>query len=108
MRANKKGKIYLQRRCVLHANGEARWVKRLFIVDGSFLSNSLCGSNPALTMQSLATQTAEKVFQLYVDGDSLVGKETPVSSVDSAVKRGLTAAEGIKGTVLGCKHCHGS
>jgi choline dehydrogenase-like flavoprotein len=86
---------------VLDENGEARWVKRLFIADGSALPNALGGPNPSLTIQALATRTAEKIFQLYFGGDPWVGKESPVSSVDPTVTKGLG------GPILGCNYCHG-
>ncbi len=86
---------------VLDSNGEARWVKRLFIADGSALANSLGGPNPALTIQALATRTAEKIFQLYFNGEPWVGKETPVSSVD------ITVTKELGGPTLGCNYCHG-
>jgi choline dehydrogenase-like flavoprotein len=85
---------------VLDRNGESRWVKRLFIADGSALPNALGGPNPALTIQALATRTAEKIFQLYFDGEPWVGAERAVSSVDPAVTRAL------EGPVLGCNYCH--
>ncbi|MCI0747020.1 MAG: GMC oxidoreductase [Verrucomicrobia subdivision 3 bacterium] len=74
---------------VVDANAEARWVKRLFIADNSALSNSLGGPNPTLTTQALATRTAEKVFQLYFEGDPWVGRETPMSSIDAVVTRAV-------------------
>jgi choline dehydrogenase-like flavoprotein len=70
---------------VLNANAEARFVKRLFVADNSALANGLGGLNPTLTTQALATRTAEKIFQLYFDGDPWVGQETPLSSVDPRV-----------------------
>jgi hypothetical protein len=70
---------------VVDGNGESRAVRRLFIADNSALANSLGGPNPTLTMQALATRTAEKIFGMYFDGDPWVGREAPVSSVDDAV-----------------------
>src|SRR2546429_9708939 len=70
---------------VLDENAEARWVQRLFIADNSALANGIGGPNPTLTTQALATRTAEKIFQRYFDGDPWVGRESPVSSIDSAV-----------------------
>jgi len=67
---------------VLDANAEARWVRRLFVADNSALANALGGPNPTLTTQALATRTAEKIFQLYFDGDTWVDKEAPISSTD--------------------------
>lgn len=87
---------------VLDENGEARWVKRLFVADASALANSLGGPNPALTIQALATRTAEKIFQLYFNGEPWVGKESPVSSVDISIN------EEPGNPVLGCYHCHGN
>jgi hypothetical protein len=70
---------------VLDANAEARWVKRLFIADNSALANSLGGPNPTLTTQALATRTAEKIFQMYFDGDPWVAGEAPVVSTDPRI-----------------------
>ncbi|WP_163513322.1 GMC family oxidoreductase N-terminal domain-containing protein [Fodinicola acaciae] len=70
---------------VLDANGEARWVKRLFIADNSALSNGLGGPNPTLSNQALSTRTAEKIFRLYFGGDPWVGKEAPVVSTDHRI-----------------------
>jgi choline dehydrogenase-like flavoprotein len=79
---------------VLDANGEARWVQRLFVADNSALANAIGGPNPTLTTQALATRTAEKIFQLYFGGEPWVGSEAPLSSIDpvvtgSVVQRGL-------------------
>ncbi|HVQ14192.1 MAG TPA: GMC oxidoreductase, partial [Vicinamibacterales bacterium] len=74
---------------VVDANAEARWVKRLFVADNSALANGLGGPNPTLTTQALATRTAEKIFRRYFDGDSWVGRESPVSSIDVAVTRAV-------------------
>jgi choline dehydrogenase-like flavoprotein len=46
---------------VLHPDGQARWVKRLFIADNSALPNSLGGPNPTLSSQALATRTEQRV-----------------------------------------------
>lgn len=70
---------------VLGADGEARWVPRLFVADNSSLANALGGTNPTLTTQALATRTAEKIFRRYFGGDPWVGREAPVSSVSTAV-----------------------
>jgi choline dehydrogenase-like flavoprotein len=70
---------------VLDANAEARWVERLFIADNSALPNALGGPNPTLTMQALATRTAEKIFVRHFGGEPWVGQESPVSSVDDSV-----------------------
>lgn len=85
---------------VLDSNGESRWVKRLFIADASALPNALGGPNPALTLQALATRTAEKIFQLYFNGETWVDKETPVSSVD------IMVTQGSGGPTLRCNYCH--
>ncbi len=85
---------------VLDGNGEARWVRRLFVADGSALANSIGGPNPALTIQALATRTAEKIFQKYFGGDPWVGKDAPVSSIDPAV----TQAVRERGRT--CQACH--
>ncbi len=87
---------------VLDANGEARWVNRLFITDGSALANSLGGPNPALTIQALATRTAERIFQKYFGGDPWVGNETPISSVD------IILPTEANSSILGCDYCHKS
>lgn len=73
------------RNSVLDANAEARWVKRLFIADNSALANSLGGPNPTLTTQAIATRTAEKIFQMYFDGDPWVAGEAPVVSTDPRI-----------------------
>jgi len=77
---------------VLDANGEARWVKRLFVADNSALANALGGPNPTLTTQALATRTAERIMQTYFDGDPWVDRETPVSSIDPAVTSAIAQA----------------
>jgi choline dehydrogenase-like flavoprotein len=74
---------------VLDENGEARWVRHLFIADNSALANGLGSVNPTLTTQALATRTAEKIFQRYFRGDPWVNREAPVSSVDNAVTRAV-------------------
>jgi choline dehydrogenase-like flavoprotein len=79
---------------VLDASGEARWIRRLFVADNSALANGLGGPNPTLTMQALATRTAERIFERYFDGEPWVTREAPVSSVDrdvskAVVERGL-------------------
>ncbi len=74
---------------VLDENAEARWVRRLFIADNSALANGIGGPNPTLTTQALATRTAEKIFQLYFNGNPWVGNEAPVSSIDPAVTQAV-------------------
>jgi choline dehydrogenase-like flavoprotein len=74
---------------VLDENGEARWVRHLFIADNSALANGLGSVNPTLTTQALATRTAEKIFQRYFRGDPWVNREAPVSSIDPAVTRAV-------------------
>jgi choline dehydrogenase-like flavoprotein len=76
---------------VLDANGEARWVKRLFIADNAALANSVGGMNPTLTTQALATRTSEKIFQMYFGGSPWVNTETPLSSVDDRVTQAVLA-----------------
>ena len=76
---------------VLTPNGEARWVKRIFIADNSALANSLGGPNPTLTSQALATRTAEKIFQRYFGGDPWVTREAPVVSTADAVTQAVLA-----------------
>lgn len=70
---------------ILDQTAEARWVPRLFIVDNSGLANGLGGLNPTLTMQAIATRTAERIFSKYFGGDWWVPRESPVSSVDPRV-----------------------
>jgi choline dehydrogenase-like flavoprotein len=70
---------------VVDPNGEARFVKGLFIADNSALSNSVAGMNPTLTTQSIATRTSEKIAQLYFRTSPWVSKDSPVSSIDPAV-----------------------
>jgi choline dehydrogenase-like flavoprotein len=77
---------------VLDADAEARAVKRLFIADCSALPNSLGGPNPTLTMQALATRTAERIFVRYFGGEPWVRRESPVSSVDDTVTQAVMAA----------------
>jgi choline dehydrogenase-like flavoprotein len=84
---------------VLDKNAEARWVRRLFIADNSALANGIGGPNPTLTTQSLATRTAEKIFQLYFGGDPWIGKESPVSSIDPYITRAVIA-RGLSGSTL--------
>jgi choline dehydrogenase-like flavoprotein len=77
---------------VLDESGEARWVKRLFVADGSALANALGGPNPTLTIDAVATRTAEKIFRRYFGGDPWVRNESPVSSISPAVTRAVQAA----------------
>jgi len=77
---------------VVDPNGESWFVKRLFVADNSALANGVGGVNPTLTTQALATRTAEKIFAGYFGGAPWVGKESPVSSIDSAVTRAVKAA----------------
>ena len=74
---------------VLDAGGEARWVDRLFVGDNSALANALGGPNPTLTTQAVATRTAERIFAKYFGGDPWVAAESPVSSLDDRVTRGV-------------------
>ena len=39
-----------------------------------------------------ATRTAEKIFVRYFGGDSWIGRESPVSSVDDTVTQAVLAA----------------
>jgi hypothetical protein len=77
---------------VLNPNGEARWVKRLFIADNSALSNGIGGPNPTLTTQALATRIAEKIFRRYFGGDPWVKKHSPISSIDDKVTKAVIAS----------------
>lgn len=77
---------------VLDANGEARWVRRLFVADGSALANAIGGPNPTLTIDAVATRTAEKIFQRYFDGDPWVRSESPVPSISPRVTLAVQAA----------------
>ena len=74
---------------VLDASAEARFVGRLFVADNSALSNCIGGPNPTLTMQAIATRTAEKIFTRYFDGDPWVKQESPLSSIDRKVTRAV-------------------
>ncbi len=76
---------------VLDESGEARWVKRLFVADGSSLANAIGGPNPTLTIDAVATRTAEKIFRRYFDGDPWVRFERPVSSIDLKVTLAVLA-----------------
>ena len=77
---------------VLNENGEARWVKRLFIADNSALANGIGGPNPTLTSQAVATRTAEKIFSVYFGGDPWVKRSSPISSIDDKVTKAVIAA----------------
>jgi choline dehydrogenase-like flavoprotein len=74
---------------VLDAQGEARWVKRLFVADTSALANACGGVNPTLTAQALATRTAEKLFVKYFGGEAWIGKENPVTSIDDRITQAV-------------------
>ncbi|MFD0901273.1 GMC family oxidoreductase N-terminal domain-containing protein [Actinomadura sediminis] len=74
---------------VLDADAQSRWVRGLYIADSSALANSLGGPNPTLTVQALATRTAEKIFTAHFGGDPWVGREDPVPSTDPRVTRAL-------------------
>ena len=75
---------------VLDAQGEARWVKRLYVADSAALANACGGVNPTLTTQALATRTAEKLFQKYFGGAAWVEKESPLTSIDDRITRAVT------------------
>ncbi|MFL1406003.1 GMC family oxidoreductase N-terminal domain-containing protein [Marinobacter sp. M1N3S26] len=77
------------RNSVLDENCEARAVEGLFIADNSALPNSLGGPNPTLSTQALATRTAEKIFQQYFGGDTWVGNESPICSIDDVVTQAV-------------------
>lgn len=74
---------------VLDANGQARWVKSLYIADNSAQANCAGGPNPTLTTQALATRTAEKIFTDQFGGDPWVRTEAPVVSTDDRISEGL-------------------
>jgi choline dehydrogenase-like flavoprotein len=74
---------------MLDAEGESRFIRRVFIADNSALANSLGGTNPTLTTQALATRTAEKLYQRYFAGEPWVRRESPVSSTDAQVTRAV-------------------
>jgi choline dehydrogenase-like flavoprotein len=78
---------------VIDQNCESRWVKRIFVADNSGLANSVGGCNPTLTTQALATRTAERIFQMYFDGDPWVARESPVSSAADAVTEAIVDLE---------------
>jgi len=77
---------------VVNADCESLAVDRIFVADNSSLPNALGGPNPTLTTQALATRTAERIFVRYFGGDSWVGRESPVSSVDDTVTAAVAAA----------------
>jgi len=77
---------------VVNADCESLAVERIFVADNSSLPNALGGPNPTLTTQALATRTAERIFVRYFGGDSWVGRESPVSSVDDTVTAAVAAA----------------
>ena len=79
---------------VINDSCEAREVNRLFIADNSALGNGIGGPNPTLTMQALATRTAEKIFGKYFGGDPWIQAEAPVSSTDLAITRALLGKPG--------------
>jgi choline dehydrogenase-like flavoprotein len=74
---------------VLDEHSESRWVKRLFVTDNSGLANGLGGMNPTLTMQALATRTAERIFQAYFGGHPWVRSEAPLSSIDTVITKAV-------------------
>jgi len=56
------------------------------------LANAIGGPNPTLTIDAVATRTAEKIFRSYFDGDPWVGSESPVPSTSDRVTLALQAA----------------
>lgn len=74
---------------VLDADGEARWVQRLYVADSSALANACGGVNPTLTTQALATRTAEKLFMKHFGGEAWVGKDGLVTSIDDRITRAV-------------------
>jgi choline dehydrogenase-like flavoprotein len=82
----------MRRGAVVDADGESLAVDRVFVADNSALPNALGGPNPTLTMQALATRTAERIFVRYFGGDPWVGRESPVSSVDDTVTAAVVTA----------------
>lgn len=76
---------------VLDGDGQARWVKRLYIADNAALANACGGMNPTLTTQAVATRTAEKIFQTWFGGDPWVSRESPLSSIDDRVTQAVMA-----------------
>jgi hypothetical protein len=82
---------------VLDKHAESWAVSRLFVADNSSLANSLGGANPTLTTQALATQTAERIFSRYFDGDAWVGEEHPVSSIDPEVTHAVIRSTVVAG-----------
>lgn len=87
---------------IADANCEARAVNRLFIADASVLANGLGGPNPALTIQALATRTAERIFRLYFGGDAWVHRESPVCSTDPRIAIATSSQQ----TIQRCLDCH--
>jgi choline dehydrogenase-like flavoprotein len=86
---------------VLDSNGEARWVKGLFIGDNAALANGIGGPNPTLTTQAVATRTAEKIAQLYFDRDPWVASSAPVQSIADVVTAAVLDSELGTGRELG-------
>lgn len=74
---------------VLDADGQARWVKGLYVADNSALANCLGGPNPTLSTQAVATRTAEKIFTGQFGGDPWVRTEAPVVSTDPRITQRL-------------------
>ena len=78
-----------ERNSVLDAHCRSRAVKRLYIADNSALANGIGGPNPTLTMQALATRTAEHIFVSEFGGAPYVAAGSPVSSIDDKVTRAV-------------------
>jgi choline dehydrogenase-like flavoprotein len=78
---------------VLDESAEARWVKRLFVADGSAMANGLGSPNPTLTIQAVATRTAEKIFTRYFGGSPWVGRESPEPSISAKVTLAVAALD---------------
>ncbi len=72
---------------VLDKHCESRAVKGLFVADASALANALGGPNPTLTVQALATRTAETIFKQYFGGKNFVSEGCEVTSIDPRVTR---------------------
>jgi hypothetical protein len=62
------------------------------------LADGICVQNPSLTMQALATRTAEKIFRRYFDGDPWVDKGFPVSSIDAVVTQLVMQRDTARGS----------
>ena len=68
--------------------------KMALSADGSALANALGGPNPTLTIQAVATRTAEQIFCRYFGGDPWVQSEAPVPSTSPIISAALRSLGG--------------